>query len=176
MLFRSFIRYHADKYRIDPDRIGAVGGSSGGHLVCMLGVLDGNETLEDDTPINRMSAKVQCVIARAPTTNFIDGSIGESFLDFKARNELSTIEYKRALEASPIYHVSVDDPPFLIIHGDQDPVVPYVLSKNMYNKLLEMKVKANLITVEGGVHGPGVINSPEVKKQMAQWIDQHLKN
>ena len=171
-----FIRYHADKYRINPDRIGAIGGSSGGYLVCMLASLDGDEILADDTPINRMSAKVQCVIARAPTTNFMDGNIGESFLGIKVRNEPSTIEYKRAQEASPIYHVSVDDPPFLLIHGDQDPVVPYVLSKNMYNKLLEMKVKANLITVEGGVHGPGVINSPEVREQMVQWMDQHLKH
>ena len=64
-----FIRYHAEKYGINPDKIGAVGGSSGGHLVCMLSVLDGNEILTDDTPINRMSAKVQCVVARAAPTN-----------------------------------------------------------------------------------------------------------
>jgi acetyl esterase/lipase len=171
-----FIRYNADKYRINPGRIGAVGGSSGGYLVCMLALLDEDEILEDDTPINRMSAKVQCVIARAPITNFMDGNIGESFLGIKVRNDSSTIEYKRAQEASPIFHVTADDPPFLLIHGDQDPVVPYVQSKNMYNKLLEMKVKANLITVEGGVHGPGVINSTEVREQMVQWMDQYLKH
>ena len=171
-----FIRYHADRYEINPDRIGAVGGSSGGHLVCMLGVLDGDELLADDTPINRMSAKVQCVIARAPTTNFMAGSIGESFLGVRVRKEPSTIEYKRAQQASPIFHVSADDPPFLLIHGDQDPIVPYVLSENMYNKLLEMKVKSNLITVEGGVHGPGIINSPGVREKMVRWMDQHLKD
>lgn len=171
-----FIRYHADKYGINPDKIGAIGGSSGGHLVCMLGVLDGNEILEDDTPVNRMSAKVQCVIARAATTNFLGGDIGESFLGAQARDKPSTIEYKRAYQASPINHVSTDDPPFLLIHGDQDPVVPYVLSKNMYNKLIEMKVKANLITVEGGVHGPGVLNSPEVREKMIKWMDLHLKH
>lgn len=171
-----FIRYHADKYEINPDKIGAVGGSSGGHLVCMLGVLDGDELLADDTPINRMSAKVQCVIARAPTTNFMAGSIGESFLGVRVRKEPSTIEYKRAQQASPIFHVSADDPPFLLIHGDQDPIVPYVLSENMYNKLLEMKVKSNLITVEGGVHGPGIINSPGVREKMVRWMDQHLKD
>ena len=171
-----FIRYHADRYEINPDRIGAVGGSSGGHLVCMLGVLDGDELLADDTPINRMSAKVQCVIARAPTTNFMAGSIGESFLGVRVRKEPSTIEYKRAQQASPIFHVSADDPPFLLIHGDQDPIVPYVLSENMYNKLLEMKVKSNLITVEGGVHGPGIINSPGVKEKMVKWMDQYLKD
>ena len=171
-----FIRYHADKYRINPGKIGAIGGSSGGHLVCMLGVLDGNETLEDDTPVNRMSAKVQCVIARAAPTNFLGGNIGESFLGAQVREQPSTIEYKRAYQASPINHVSTDDPPFLLIHGDKDPVVPYVLSENMYNKLQEMKVEANLITVEGGVHGPGIISSPEIRVKMVQWMDKHLRN
>lgn len=170
-----FIRYHADKYGINPDRIGAVGGSSGGHLVCMLGVLDGNEILVDDTPINRMSAKVQCVIARAATTNFMVGGIGESFLGVSVREKPSTIEYKRAQEASPIFYVSADDPPFLLVHGDKDPIVPYVLSEDMYKKLQEMNVPAKLITIEGGVHGPGIINSPEVKKELVQWMDRHLK-
>lgn len=171
-----FIRYHASKFNINPDRIGAVGGSSGGHLVCLLGVLDGNEIPEDDTPINRMSAKVQCVIARAATTDFLNTNIGESFLNVRVKKNPSTIEYKIAQRASPIYHISSDDPPFLLIHGDQDPIVPYVLSKNMHNKLIEMNVVSNLITIRGGAHGPGVINSPEVRKKMVQWMDQHLKN
>lgn len=170
-----FIRYYADKYKINPDRIGAVGGSSGGHLVSMLGVLDGNEIPTDDTPINRMSSKIQCVVARAAPTNLMNGIIGESFLGVEVRNESSTIEYKRAQEASPIYHVSLNDPPFLLIHGDQDPIVPYALSESMYQKLQEMNVPAKLITIEGGVHGPGIINSPEVKNEMVEWMDKHLK-
>jgi len=170
-----FIRYHADKYGINPDRIGAVGGSSGGHLVCMLGVLDGNEILMDDTPINRMSAKVQCVIARAAPTNFMVGDIGESFLGVRQNDKPSTIEYKRAQDASPIFHVSADDPPILLVHGDNDEIVPFILSEDMYNKLLEMNVPAKLLTVEGGAHGPGIINSPDVKKEMVQWMDHHLK-
>jgi acetyl esterase/lipase len=171
-----FIRYHADRYGINPAKIGAIGGSSGGHLVCILGILDGNEILEDDTPVNRMNAKVQCVMARAAPTNFLGEDIGESFLGARVRDKPSTIEYKRAYQASLINHVSTDDPPFLLIHGDKDPVVPYVLSENMYNKLLEMKVKSNLITVKGGVHGPGVINSPGVRGKMVQRMDLHLKH
>ena len=60
-----FVRYHAAEYGIDPDRIGAVGGSSGGHLVSMLGVLDGHGDSDDPDPVNRVSAKVQTVVARA---------------------------------------------------------------------------------------------------------------
>ena len=126
-----FIRYHAEKYKINPDRIGAVGGSSGGHLVCMLGVLDGNEVLADDTPVNRMSAKVQCVIARAARTSFVHGPIPDFFLGVREKeikNPLSA-EYKIAYEASPIFHVTADDPPFLLVHGDKDEVVPFVCLK-----------------------------------------------
>lgn len=170
-----FIRYHADKFGINPDRIGAIGGSSGGHLVCMLGVLDGNETPKDDTPINRISSKVQCVIARAAPTSFLESSIGDSFLGFKKRDRPSSIEYKIAQEASPIFHVSPDDPPFLLVHGDKDEIVPIAHSINMDKKLREMSVASKLYVVEGGAHGPGLVNTPEWKKEFVNWMDEHLK-
>lgn len=172
-----FIRYHAEKYKINPDKIGAVGGSSGGHLVSMLGVLDGNEVLADETPINKMSAKVQCVIARAAPTSFVSGLIPQLFLGIRekeSKNPLSA-EYKIAYEASPIFHLTADDPPFLLVHGDKDESVPFVLSENMYKKLQELNVPAKLITVEGGGHGPGFSKLPEVKKEMVKWMEQHLK-
>ncbi|NND32038.1 MAG: alpha/beta hydrolase [Saprospiraceae bacterium] len=169
-----YIRYHADKFGIDPHRIGAIGGSSGGHLVCMLGVLDGNEIPVDDTPINRVSSKVQCVIANAPPTSFLESSIGDSFLGFKKRDRPSSIEYKTAREASPIFHVSPDDPPFLLVHGDKDEIVPMTHSKNMHKKLTEMNVVSKLYIVEGGAHGPGLVNTPEWKNEFVNWMDEHL--
>ncbi len=64
-----FVRHHAGEFGIRPDRIGAIGGSSGGHLVSLLGVLDGTGTADDDSPVNRESAKVQTVVARAAPTD-----------------------------------------------------------------------------------------------------------
>lgn len=64
-----FIRYSAKTYRIDPDRIGAVGYSSGAHLVALLGVLDGRGDSNDPDPINRVSARVQSVVASATPTD-----------------------------------------------------------------------------------------------------------
>jgi acetyl esterase/lipase len=58
-----FVRSNAATYRIDPDRIGAFGSSSGGHLVSLLGVLDGKGNPTDPDPINRISSKVQAVVA-----------------------------------------------------------------------------------------------------------------
>src|SRR5215471_7058753 len=61
-----FVRSNAANYRIDPTRMGAFGSSSGGHLVSMLGVLDGQGKRDDPDPINRVSAKVQTVVALFP--------------------------------------------------------------------------------------------------------------
>src|SRR5947209_2309359 len=66
-----FVRSNAGSFGIRADRIGAAGGSSGGHLVSMLGTLDGKGNANDSDPVERESAKVQCVVARAAPTNFL---------------------------------------------------------------------------------------------------------
>ena len=60
-----WVRAHAAEYGIDPHRIGAVGYSSGAHLAALLGVLDATEDADDPDPVNRVSARVQCVVAAA---------------------------------------------------------------------------------------------------------------
>lgn len=175
-----FIRFHAAGYGINPDKIGAIGGSSGGHLVSMLGTLDGNKTPRDDSPINRMSAKVQCVIARAAPTDFRGGNVGESFLGVRGKElkDPATLEYKRAQAASPITHISADDAPILLLHGEQDAIVPIALSENMYAKLQEAGVPAELMRIEGAGHGPsypGATNLPDLGKAYIRWMDQHLR-
>ena len=175
-----FIRFHADEYGINAERIGAIGGSSGGHLVSMLGTLDGDEVLLDETPVNRLSAKVQCVIARAAPTNFLsDIPVGESFLGVRGRElkDSLTMEYKRAKEASPISHITPDDPPFLLVHGDKDDIVPFALSEEMYKTLQEAGVPAKLIRIEGAGHGPGfpgAVDLPDLGKEYVEWMDTYL--
>ena len=175
-----YIRFYADKYGIDPDRIGAVGGSSGGHLVCMLGALDGEGNPDDESPINRLSAKVQCVVARAAPTLFYDGGIGSSFLGV-GRNQVdaaASIEGLIAAEASPINHVSKDDPPFLFLHGDQDDIVPFSMSEKMDAALSAVGVPTKLVRVEGAGHGPsfpGATSHIDLNFERVSWLDLHLK-
>ena len=176
-----FIRYHADRFGIDPHHIGAIGGSSGGHLVSMLGLLDGKGNSESDSPIDRQSAKVQAVIARATPTDFLEGMDGSAFLGVRV-NESSkekTEEYQLARESSPITHVSADDPPFLLMHGDKDEVVPFSQSKKLAVKLETVGIPVELMRIEGAGHGPsfqGATNLPDLNKARVEWMDQHLKS
>jgi acetyl esterase/lipase len=126
-----FIRYHAADYAIDPNRIGAVGGSSGGHLVSMLAVLDGSGDPDDPDPINRVSAKVQTVVARAAPSDLakIETVSGTGLIALLMGTlpspDPQSSEALAYREASPINYVSANDPPILLIHGDADETIPH---------------------------------------------------
>jgi len=172
-----FIRFNAEKYGINPDRIGAIGGSSAGHLVSMLGLHDGKGDPTSESAIDKMSAKVQCVIAIAAVTSLVDDPNEESSLEsnkwkWAVQNPLSE-EYKIAYQNSPIYYITADDPPILLVHGDKDRTVPFALSERMYEKLQEMGVVSKLIRVEGADHGPDT-NPPKVKIEYVQWMNDNL--
>ncbi len=177
-----FMRYHAEAYGIDPDRIGAIGGSSGGHLVSMLGVLDGRGDPDDASPINRLSAKVQCVVARAAHSSFVmdgDGR-GAPWMLLSAvvspDADPGSVEFRRALEASPITHVTPDDPPFLLIHGEADDVVPIAQSEAMAEALRAAGVPVVHRRVPGVGHGPGLLADLELRAEVRAWFDEHLRD
>jgi acetyl esterase/lipase len=181
-----FIRHYAARYGVDAARIGGSGGSSGAHLVTMLATLDGNGDPDDPDPVNRESAKLQCVVARAAPTDllrasptdsadrlalFLGGAVAES-------TPKTSIEYRTAWAASPINHVSKDDPPVLLVHGDADRTVPFRQSEAMEAALRHVGVPTRLIRIEGGGHGPafpGATNPPDYKAEMVKWFDQYLR-
>ena len=173
-----FIRYHARDYGIDPARIGAAGGSSGGHLVEMLGVLDGKGNDSDPDPVNRVSAKVQCVVARAAPADMAQmartttGAVIGSFM-----GGLPESDPKAYLEASPVRHVSPDDAPVLLLHGDRDQTVPFEQALLMQKALEKAGVKNKLLVIPGGAHGPtfgNPKNPPDYLGEMVHWFDSHL--
>lgn len=178
-----YIRHHAKRFGIQPDHIGAAGGSSGGHLVSLLGVLDGNGISADTDSVNRESAKVQCVVARAAPTDIVAVRGGEDlttlgdFMGMIMGNDSTSIEYKTYKEAFPINHITKDDPPFLLIHGDADKVVPFKNSEVMEKVLRKMGIEAKLLSIPGGGHGatfPGAKNPPDYLGEMVRWFDKYL--
>ena len=179
-----FVRHHAKQYRINPERIGGMGGSSGGHLVSMLGTLDGEGDPEDPDPVNRESSKLQCVVARAAPSELAkirteSGlSTVTSFIGIRlpGTNPI-TEEYKRYLDASPVTHVSADDAPFLLIHGDADRTVPFEQAGVMETALRKANVEVKLIRIPNGGHGgnfQGAINPPDFLGEMVRWLNRHL--
>lgn len=178
-----FVRYHAAEYGIDPNRIGAVGGSSGGHLVSMLGVLDGQGDPSDPDPVNRVSAKVQTVVARAAPSNLADiqtvSGIGLLALLMGAlpTPDPQSKESLAYFEASPINYVTADDAPILLLHGDADEVIPYEQSLSFRDAMRAEGVPTRLITIPGAGHGPsfpGAVDPPDYISAMIEWFGDHL--
>ena len=192
-----FIRYNSNNYHIDGSRIGITGSSSGGHLSLMVGLSDDKMDTTSRDPVDKVSSRVQAVAVFYPPTDFLnwgqdkmDLSKFQSALalagvagafDFKDWNDTLrlyqpvTAERKMeiAKQVSPIYHVTTDDPPVLIIHGDADRTVPLQQSENMIKKLNEAKVANNFIVKKGGGHGwkDRVVE----EKIFVDWFDKYLK-
>lgn len=188
-----YVRYHADQYGVDPTRIGALGHSSGGHLVSMLGALDGDGDLEDPSPINRQSSKVQAVVSLAGPSDlaaFASGTEGEArtavssfvgtYVAFFRTPEVQRKEVAMYAEASPTSHVSPDDPPFLLVHGDADTVVPFSQSELLRQKLVDSGATVELIRIPVGDHlletSESGSNVPDYLSAMLAWLDRHLQN
>src|SRR5436190_19906364 len=109
-----FVRANAAKYGINPARIGGAGGSSGAHLVSMLGTMGGPGDASDADPVNRESARLQCIVARAAPLDLLrmSPSIAKEAVALLLGVRVSeatpktSVEYKTAWAASPINHVS----------------------------------------------------------------------
>ena len=185
-----FIRFHADEFGINPDRIGAVGGSSGGYMVGMLGMLDGQGDPDEADPVNQVSAKVQVVVGRAVPSDLsrstggavatlLGSELGRDFDPGATELEEGLAEeLRRHLVASPITYVSSDDPPILLIHGDEDTTVPFEQSERFLDALETAGVTSRLLPIPGGGHGPtfrGSRNPPDYIGAMVDWFDRYLK-
>src|SRR3954453_5968887 len=190
-----FIRYHARDYGIDPDQIGICGASAGGHLSLMQGTAGDDGDPKATDPVERASSRVQAVACFYPPTDFLNyGKPGEDALgrgilkNFKAPFDFEELdpttkafvpvtdpEAFRALgrKVSPVTHVSPDDPPVLIIHGDADKLVPIQQAESIGEKLNAAGVEAKLVVKPGAVHGwPDMGGDFE---RIADWFDAHLK-
>jgi acetyl esterase/lipase len=174
-----FVRHNAGQFHVRADRIGAMGGSSGGHLVESLGVLDGAGIEDDPDPVNRESAKVQCVVARAAPADLARMRVAEFMgMNPPGPKDRNTVEDRVYREASPIHHVSPNSAPILLMHGDADTTVPIEQSEMMEKALRAAGVPTHLLRIPGGGHGPtfaGATNPPDYMGEMVRWLDRYLK-
>jgi acetyl esterase/lipase len=175
-----WVRANAKEHGLDPDRIGAAGASAGGHLVALLGTAGDVKALEGRGRNRDASSRVRAVCDFFGPTDLLQfdghgstivasapGSVVERLLG-------GPLEERRALavKANPITHVTKDDPPFLILHGDRDAVVPLHQSELLHAALRKAEVPSELRVQPGAGHG---WNDPETNRAVLRFFDRHLK-
>jgi len=178
-----FIRANASKYQFDASFIGLSGRSAGGHLSALAGTSsDVKQYTVDFTTIDiegnvgkykTYSSKVNAVCDFFGPTDFskmdsCGGSLSSAYYyaSLLIGGKIQDNKSKCAL-ANPLTYIDPTDPPFLIIHGDADTVVPLCESKLLYKALQDKGVGCQLEIVPGGEHGPGVIVDTYINKMVS---------
>lgn len=149
-----YIINNAKQLNIDPNKIVIMGGSAGGHLALMGGLL-GNDRRFDTNCLGTENIKVAAIIDKYGIMDVWDWTYGPEHKSSSPKlwlgDKSNDNEFIKSV--SPISYVTKNSPPIFIIHGNVDPIVPYQQSVDLYKKLQELGVKSEFITVQGGGHG-----------------------
>jgi acetyl esterase/lipase len=177
-----YVRLHAKEYGVNPDFLGITSGSSGGHLSLMAANSADDGKPGDKDPVERVSSRIQAVVAWFPPTDLINwggengyksiGLIRPTFFQ-DVFGKITNLE-EQLKSISPIYQVTPDDPPLLLIHGDADKTVPLQQSQVLKEKYEGTGIPVKLIVHPGGGHSywPGILDQyPDVWA----WFDKYLK-
>jgi acetyl esterase/lipase len=172
-----WLRLNAQKYQIDPNRIGAVGDSAGGHLAQFLGVTGDVHDFDGDQDPGPSSA-VACVVnfygpsdlTRSYGRSVDAADVLPPFLGGDVQHER-----KRHILASPLYWVTPRAAPTLLIHGTEDKYVNYEQAQWIHERLKASEIEVKLLTLDGAGHGFKGEDARKADAAMFEWFDGHLK-
>jgi len=170
-----FIRHNAAQWGVDPERLGVHGASAGGHLSLVLATTSDKGDPAAKDAILRESDRVASVVAYFPPVDLRAWARGLAPAGPEARIfPALNFEREKAADYSPIVHVTKDDPPTLLIHGDKDPLVPISHSQDLYKVMQQTGVKSEFITIPGAVHGFTGADAERANAAMVAWFEQTL--
>jgi len=163
-----WLRANAGRYGYDAGHIAIGGGSAGGHLALLLGLSGGVEALEGDVGGNlSQSSRVQAIV------DLYGPSDLEAYAETKPKfQRRKSDELLRS--ASPVTYLSNDDPPLLILHGEQDPVVPVEQSRLLYERYLQAGLAAELHVLPEAGHGGRAFKDAQTHQWIKSFLRQHL--
>jgi predicted esterase len=176
-----YVKHHAQEYGIDPERLGLTGASAGGHLATLAAVTPQQANPEARNPLLRYDTRIRAAGVFFPPTDFLDWNgkpadfqlLGDLLFLGGVKGHSEEEIARRARELSPAHLVKGPVIPFLLIHGDADPLVPLQQSEKMVAALKAAGGSVELIVKKGGGH-PWLTIAEEVKV-MADWFDKQLK-
>jgi len=179
-----FLRANAAKYGVDPDRVGVAGASAGGHLAELVATADQSAGLEGNGGWQNVSSKVQAASAYYGVSDFTVGAT-----QFQHHTGLVVLKLFRGTEkdkpelyrkASPIFYVSKDDPPLLLVHGEKDDLVPFDQSVRMAEAYRRAALAVEFIAVKNAGHDFEQVGdapvSPSVEAIRQRTIDFFERN
>jgi acetyl esterase len=173
-----YLRYNAKQWDGEPNKIALIGGSAGGFLSNMVGLLQRPGDPNSSDPVDRESAKVEAVVTLFAQSSFATVPLNSdvhALLDplIKEKGEAAALK-----EASPITYVSRNAPPFLQILGDKDQYIPFSEATNLDKALRSDGVSSEVIRIPGGMHGTGgwykLPGDPDWERQMTLWLNRTL--
>ncbi len=149
-----WLRANAKKYNLDPDHVGVMGASAGGHLSALLGTSGHVKELEGKGGNAEQSSKVQAVID-------LFGPLG--------------IPSGNRAQGNVLTHLTKETPPFLIVHGEEDKTVPIRQSERLKEALEKAGVEVKFVPIKGASHGGPAFQNEEIRKSYLEFLDKHLK-
>ncbi len=178
-----WMRGNAEKYQIDPKRIGALGGSAGAHLALLLGLTNKDDGMDGSGDLKpeyaKESSSVQAVVNLFGPVDLLIGNWGKDTNPLLVGLLGGTVEDKKGLakQASPITYIQASRtiPPIITFHGTKDTTVPYIHATKLQEALDKIHAQAKLVTMEGEGHGWFGEKLDKTLQQTVNFFDENLK-
>lgn len=176
-----WLRAHAKEYHLDGSRFGVWGSSAGGHLVALLGTSGGVKEFDVGTNLDQ-SSRVQAVCDYYGPTDFTvfvttpgyESHATDASPEAKLIGGAVMQNKDKAARVNPVTYVGRDDPPFLIVHGGKDPIVPLNQSQLLFEALKKSEVSAHFHTIHGAGHGGPGFASQNINDMVSTFFDERL--